>query len=77
MPLKDKRKTSSVNVRIEPDLKEQAESILALIGISPSSAIEMLYRRIIMENGWPCDLKVPNDETQMAMHEAMEGIKDE
>ncbi len=36
-------KKSVVYVRVDSDLKEKAEEILKQLGISPSSAITMLY----------------------------------
>ena len=41
-------KTSPVYARIDTDLKENAENILHRLGISPSSAIQMLYSQIIL-----------------------------
>ena len=51
--------TSAVYARIDTDLKENAEDILAQLGITPSSAIQMLYRQIILQNGLPFDLRLP------------------
>lgn len=41
--------TSAVYARIDDNLKENAENILAQLGITPSSAIQMLYRQIILQ----------------------------
>ncbi|WP_296824338.1 type II toxin-antitoxin system RelB/DinJ family antitoxin [uncultured Megasphaera sp.] len=45
--------TSAVYARINTELKEKAELILSQLGISPSSAIQMLYSQIILNNGIP------------------------
>ena len=47
------QKCANVVARIEPEIKEQAESILAEMGISASMGINMLYHQIIRENGLP------------------------
>lgn len=52
-------KSANVYVRIEPDVKEQAENILALLGISASNAINMFYKQIILKRGIPFDVKIP------------------
>ena len=52
-------KSANLYARIEPDLKEQAESILEALGIPASSAITMFYRQIIMQRGLPFDVKLP------------------
>ena len=49
--------TSVLYARIDTELKDNAEKILLLLGISPSSAIQMLYSQIVLQNGMPFDLK--------------------
>lgn len=51
-------KTATLFTRIEPDTKEHAEAILSALGISPSSAITMFYKQIILHNGLPFELKL-------------------
>ena len=53
-------KSSNVAARVEPEIKEQAEAILAKLGISASSGINMFYRQIIMWNGLPFRPSIPN-----------------
>ncbi len=52
-------KSSNVAARVEPEIKEQAEAILAQLGISVSSGINMFYRQIIMWNGLPFRPSIP------------------
>ena len=52
-------KSANLYVRIEPDLKEQAETILSALGIPASNAITMFYKQIILRNGLPFDVKLP------------------
>ena len=52
-------KSANLYARIEPDVKEQAESILSALGIPASNAINMFYKQIIMCRGLPCDVKIP------------------
>jgi len=51
--------TSAVYARIDNELKENAESILAKLGITPSAAIQMLYSQIVLQNGMPFEAKLP------------------
>lgn len=51
--------TSAVYARIDNDLKNKAEDILSRLGISPTSAVQMLYSQIILHNGMPFELKIP------------------
>ena len=52
-------KTANLYARIEPDVKEQAEGILATLGIPASNAINMFYKQIILNRGLPFDVKIP------------------
>ena len=40
-------KSANLYARIEPDVKEQAEEILAALGIPASNAINMFYKQIM------------------------------
>lgn len=51
--------TSAVYARIDTGLKENAETILAKLGITPSSAIQMLYSQIVLQRGLPFDPRLP------------------
>jgi DNA-damage-inducible protein J len=52
-------KSANIYTRIEPNLKEQAESILSALGIPTSNAINMFYRQIILHRGLPFEVKIP------------------
>ncbi|WP_432739236.1 type II toxin-antitoxin system RelB/DinJ family antitoxin [Ligilactobacillus agilis] len=52
-------KSVNVYARIEPDVKEQAESILSALGIPASNAINLFYKQIILQKGLPFDAKLP------------------
>lgn len=52
-------KSANLYARIEPELKEQAETILSALGIPASNAITMFYKQIVLNNGLPFDVKLP------------------
>ncbi len=52
-------KTANVLVRVEPEIKEQAESIMSKLGVPASVVINMLYKQIIMTRSIPFALTVP------------------
>ena len=54
-------KTANLYARIEPEVKEQAEAVLAALGIPVSNAINMFYKQIILQQGIPFDLKLPKN----------------
>ena len=52
-------KTANVLARVEPDVKEKAEAIMAQLGIPVSVVINMLYKQIIMTKSIPFSLSIP------------------
>ena len=52
-------KTANILARVEPEVKDQAEAIMAQLGIPASVVINMLYKQIIMTHGIPFPLTVP------------------
>lgn len=52
-------RSANVNVRVEPDVKKQAEEILDKLGISVSAFINMTYRQVIMKRGIPFSVELP------------------
>lgn len=51
--------TVPIFARIDKGLKEDAEEILAELGITPTSAIRMFYRQIVLRHGIPFELRMP------------------
>lgn len=52
-------KTANVFARVEPEVKEQAEEILSLLGISMSNAVGIFLKQIVLQNGMPFEVKLP------------------
>ena len=46
----------------EAEAKEKAEEILSKLGISASSAINMFYKQIILQQGLPFEVKLPSEK---------------
>lgn len=52
-------KSANLTVKIEPEVKKQAEDILSVLGIPVSKAINMFYKQIILQGGIPFSVKLP------------------
>ena len=61
--------TVQVNVRMESEIKAEAEKVFAELGISASQAVKMFYRQVTLQQGLPFDVKIPNAETRAAMRD--------
>ena len=76
-------KTANVVARVEPNVKEQAEKIMDMLGIPVSVVINTLYKQIIMTQSIPFSLSVPavpgaRDEMDDSAFDAMmeRGLKE-
>ncbi|MCC8356668.1 MAG: type II toxin-antitoxin system RelB/DinJ family antitoxin, partial [Oscillospiraceae bacterium] len=63
-------KTANVTVRVQPEIKQQAERVLDRLGIPVSVLIDSLYRQIIMTNGIPYSLSIPSIPTADSISKA-------
>lgn len=70
-------KTSNLNIRIDPDIKEQAEQLFSQFGITITDAINMFLYQSLNYGGIPFELKTdkPNAVTLSAMKETDEITK--
>ena len=67
--------TSMLHVRVDDDVKAQASEALAAMGLSISDAVRILLKRVVNDQAFPLELKVPNAETRAAMEEARAMMK--
>jgi len=66
-------KTAMVNARIEPQLKEEVESIFDELGLSTTEAVTLFFKRVKNYKGLPFEIRLPNAETRKAIEQARKG----
>jgi DNA-damage-inducible protein J len=64
--------TKMIHVRVDDDIREEASSVLGSLGLSLSDAIRVFLHRVVATQGFPLELKVPNEKTRAALEEARE-----
>lgn len=57
-------KTATVRARLEPDLKEHAETVFHSLGLNATQAITMFYKQVQLRKGLPFDVAIPSTTTQ-------------
>ena len=58
-------KTVTMNLRVNPSVKQQAEDVLKQLGIPMATAIDMYLRQISMRGGIPFAVTVTNAPAQI------------
>ena len=69
-------KLSMLQIRLDDELKNKGTAALAAIGLSTSDAVRILFRRIVVDQAFPLELRIPNAATRAAMEEAESLIKE-
>ena len=62
--------SSMLHIRVDDETKTQATAALAAMGLSMSDAVRIFLKRVVNDQAFPLELKVPNAETRAAMEEA-------
>lgn len=63
--------TTSLNIRVDKDVKIAAENIAQALGMNLSTAVNIFLRQMISHNGLPFDVRLcPNAETRQNLDDA-------
>lgn len=66
--------TTTLNIRVNKDLKKQSDEILSLLGLNTSTAVNMFLNAVVRNNGIPFSLTLnPNNETKQVLDDVMAG----
>lgn len=70
--------TTNISIRMDSDLKVQAEELFSELGMNLSTAFNIFVRQSLREGGIPFEIRMeqPNKETMAAMLEAERIAKD-
>ena len=65
-------KTENINIRIEPELKKEAEEILNYLGLTMAEAVKLFLKQVTLTDSIPFKIEKPkfNAETLVAIKEA-------
>jgi DNA-damage-inducible protein J len=67
-------KTATIQTRVDPVVKRNAQIILNKLNISMSEAISMYLSQITLQRGIPFEVKIPNEITAKTLRDSENGI---
>jgi DNA-damage-inducible protein J len=67
--------SAMLHIRVDDEIKAQASEALAAMGLSMSDAVRILLKRVVNDQAFPLELKVPNAATRSAMKESRAKMK--
>ncbi len=66
-------KTATIQIRIDPKVKSQAQKILDKLNISMSEAISIFLTQVSLHKGIPFEIKIPNKLTEDTLRKSEKG----
>jgi len=66
-------KEATARARMDAELKDEAEGILAECGLNATQGINLFYRQVVLHHGLPFDVRIPNAESREALREIETG----
>ena len=66
-------RSATIQTRIDPTVKQNAQIILKKLNISMSEAISMYLSQTALHNGIPFEIKLPNDLTDKVLMDSEQG----
>ena len=66
-------KTATIQTRVDPMVKHNAQIILKKLNISMSEAISMYLSQIALHRGIPFEIKIPNEVTAKTLKDSESG----
>ena len=66
-------KTEMIRARVEPELKSEVEEVLGELGLTATEAITLFYKQVLMHQGLPFEVRIPNAATSDALRQAQTG----
>lgn len=67
--------TDRVTTRIDPAIKKKALKVFSQLGLSEAEAIRLFYAQVILHQGIPFPVRVPNAETLASFEESRKSEK--
>ncbi len=68
------RSSETVQVRVDEQTKTEAKKVLGALHLSMSEAICLFLRQVVLHQGIPFEIKIPNTLTAKTLRESEEGI---
>jgi len=67
--------STMLHIRVDDEIKVKASEALAAMGLSMSDAVRILLKRVVNDQAFPLELKVPNAQTRIAVKEGRAIVK--
>jgi DNA-damage-inducible protein J len=66
-------KTATITIRMDPQVKKNAEAVLKTLGLTTSQAVSLFFNQVSLHQGIPFDVHIPNEATARAIEAGLAG----
>jgi DNA-damage-inducible protein J len=64
-------KTTAITVRLDPQLKKDAQAVLNELGLTTSQAVNLFFKQVSLNKGLPFPVEIPNEATIQAIEDGL------
>jgi len=64
-------KSTAITVRLDPQIKKDAQVILNELGLTTTQAVSMFFKQISLNKGLPFAVEIPNQQTIQAIEDGL------
>ena len=64
-------KTTAITVRLDPQVKKDAQAILTELGLTTTQAVTLFFKQISLNKGLPFAVEIPNEQTIQAIEDGL------
>ncbi len=64
-------KTTAITVRLDPQVKKDAQAILTDLGLTTTQAVSLFFKQISLNKGLPFAVEIPNEQTIQAIEDGL------
>ena len=64
-------KTTAITVRLDPQVKKDAQAVLTELGLTTTQAISLFFKQVSLNKGLPFAVEIPNEQTIQAIEDGL------
>jgi DNA-damage-inducible protein J len=64
-------KSSTITIRVAPQLKKESEEIFEALGLTTTQAISLFLKQTALNKGLPFAVEIPNEKTLQAIEDGL------
>ena len=64
-------KTTAITVRLDPQVKKDAQAVLTELGLTTTQAVSLFFKQVTLNKGLPFAVEIPNEQTIQAIEDGL------